>query len=261
MSTKSSSLHPTHTTNTTNTPAPAVAPAVTPPAPAGSVSVAPAAFAPLPPADAKIPIPPDDFSPAAPGEFRTVVPRRAELTALPRALADLTKFTNYDQILGATAPPLVELLAALKAGSAWSSMRRGTRLWDTYCVLEEGLAWRMIRTQLDTLRPSFALAVKRDPKLAESYAGLDKLLRVPATVAQAGASTRVANKKATAEGKLPTHGKAGKARLRAAEKAALASSSSTAPKPVEQVAPQASSPVAPAGTPGTAESPSPAAHS
>ena len=180
-----------------------------------------------------IPTPPPDYTPATPGEFRGVVPRKAELSALPQALIDLSRFTAFDQTMGSVAPTQAEVQQALTTGAEWAAMCQATIAWLAYASLMEGLSWRLIRTQMDSLRPAFLLAMKRNPKLAEQYGGLVKLLTVLSTTAQAGAAARKANKKAVAEGKLPIHGKVGKRRQRAAEKAALATVSAppTPPSP------------------------------
>jgi hypothetical protein len=176
----------------------------------------------LPPAGLVIPPPPQDYSPASPGEFRGVVPRAGELTALPQALIDLGKFTTFDQTMGATAPTQAEVIEALTAASKWTTTCQATRTWLGYAILMQGMAWRLVRAQLDSLRPAYLLATKRNPKLAEQYGGLTKLLSVPKVTAQQGAVVKKLNKQAQAEGKPPTHGKVGKARERRAAKAALA---------------------------------------
>jgi hypothetical protein len=220
----------------------------------------------LPPAGLTIPAPPTDYAPHAPGEFKNVTPRKAELSVLPQALIDLASFTDFDRTMGALAPTLAEITQAITAGAKWSSSRQAIANWDRYASSMEGLAWRLIRTQLDTLRPAYLLAVKRNPKIAEQYAGLAKLLTLPATVAAVGTATKLANKKAIAEGRAPTHGKVGQRRQRKAEKAALAAAngapaarptveggstggpSAPAPAPVASSAPVGAGPVAVAAT-------------
>ena len=169
-----------------------------------------------------VPVPPDGYAPAPPRAFRNAVPRRAELTALPQALVDLASFGEYDAMLGATAAPHAELFQALTTSASWTSMCRRTQEWAKYASLMEGLSWERVRRQLETVRPAFALALKRNPKLAEQYPGLARLLAAPSMAALEGAAARRANKNAVAEGRLPIHGKIGKKRQRAAERAALA---------------------------------------
>jgi hypothetical protein len=211
--TVASSASPGPTANPTAAPATASASATT------IVTIA------LPPAGATVPTPPANYAPAIPGEFRTVVPRKAELTALSQTLVDLSRFTSFDQTMGSTAPTLAEVQEALTVGAAWTAMCQATTAWLGYALLMQGLAWRLIRTQMDSLRPAYLLAAKRNPKLAEQYGGLAKLLTAPAAVAQTALATKKANKQAVAEGKAPIHGKVGKRRQRAAEKAALAAAS------------------------------------
>jgi hypothetical protein len=112
-------------------------------------------------------------------------------------------------------------------------------------LMQEGLSWEAMREQMDTLRPAFALAAKRDPKLIVRFSGLAKLLGAKRAIAQKGASTRRANKKAEAEGKPQVHGKVGKKRQCAAEKASLAAVGSATPVAVAQVASAAPAAVAP----------------
>ena len=57
------------------------------------------------------------------------------------------------------------------------------------------------------------------------YPGLASLLGAKKAIAKKAAVTRRLNKKAVAEGKAPIHGRVGKKRQRAAEKAAAALSS------------------------------------
>ncbi|MGO8992972.1 MAG: hypothetical protein ACLQVI_06570 [Polyangiaceae bacterium] len=186
------------------------------PAPAPVVFVSP------PPPGMTVPGVPDNYVPATPNEFTAVVPRQSELAALPQAVTDLTNFTDYDSTLGATAPQLSEVQQSLGVGSQWSTIRQASTKFDGYASLQEGLSWKAIRTQMAALRPAFTLAANRDPTLVVKYAGLAKLLSAKQSIAQKGAATKKANKKAEAKGELPTHGKVGKATTKAAQKAALA---------------------------------------
>jgi hypothetical protein len=217
----------------------------------------------LPPAGVTIPTPPANYTPATPGEFRGIVPRKGELTALPQALIDLSSFIGFDQTMGAVAPTQAEVEQALTTGAEWTAMCQATTTWLGYAFLMQGLAWRLIRTQMDSLRPAYTLAVKRNPKLAEQYGGLAKLLTVLSTSAQAGAAARKANKQAVAEGKAPIHGKVGKQRQRKAEKAAFATANATPAAPSAPVNPGAAAAApqlqAPAAPPVQAAAAAPAA--
>ncbi len=204
-----------------------------------------------------------------------MLPRDAELRALPNALRDLTKFTNYTQVLGDTAPPYAQILQALIAANAWSSMRTASFAWDAFCGAQEGIAWTTLRAQMVRLQPSFELAAGGPANVQTIYAGLAALLGAKKVIARKGASTRKMNKKAEAEGREPTHGKVGKSRKRAAEKAAYeatqgtgtttgASATTTLPAQTSATPATATTagapPVAPAPAP-TNGAPNPAPHS
>jgi hypothetical protein len=225
--------------STTTSEAEATVPAIAASAPVNTALAAPAlpvTFVARPPSDVHIPT--VDYSPATPGEFVNVTPRVAELTALPQALKDLAAFTAYETVLGTAAPPYADVVQAFTVGSAWSSMRRASKAWDGYCVVQEGFAWRAIRLIMTQLVPVFALAAMRNAKLLTQYPGLASLLGAKKAIAQKGVSTKKLNKKAVAEGKPPTHGAVGKKAQRKAQKEALASAqASTATPPVTPATP------------------------
>jgi hypothetical protein len=232
-----------------------VAPDPTPTETAAAIATASAAtpnvvFLDPPPVTANIPAPPAGYVRPTGETFRSVLPRGGEETALPIAVKDLGKFTTYAQTLGATAPPYAQVLQTFDVANQWSSMRSRTAAWDTYCALQEGIAWTSVRAQMDRLRPSFQLAVTGDPTVATTYPGLATLLFAKKAIALRGASTRALNKKALAVGKEPLHGQAGKKRKKAAEKAAYLAANATevAPLPTPVVAPVTAAPavVAPA---------------
>ena len=205
------------------------APLATTAAPAPKTNGTNVVFIALPPANAHFPVPPQN-SVARPGEdYRGTQPKKAELATLAAAIDDLNRFASqYTQVLGATAPPLEHVLQLFQAGSQWSASRIATASWDVYARGQEGLAWGGIRAVMDTLRPAFDLAVKGNRSLATMLPGLTSLLTAQKVIARKGASTRRANKADEAEGKLPTHGKVGKARKTAAAKAALAATTQSA---------------------------------
>ena len=225
----------------------AAPPPSTPAPPASGASLV---FIALPPANANIPSAPKGWTNRSGEDYRGSLPKKAELAALTGALADLKRFTDYAQVLGATAPPLEHVVQLLQAGAAWSSMRVSTAMWEVFSQAQEGLAWVAIREVIGTLRPSFDLAVTANRSLATRLPSLASLLDAQKVIARKSASTRRANKKADAEGNLPTHGKVGKARERAAGKAALAAQSATAPSaPSEAPAPTPATPSAAAAPP------------
>jgi hypothetical protein len=236
--THSHATHVTHaqTEEATIALAPSTPPASPPPAPQPASSSAPLAtgsstpataksgiFLPAPPPSANIPAVPSNFIPKSGTTYRGISPLKAELVALPLAVNDLAKFTRYAQVFGGTAPPYAEVLQCFEVTNQWSSMRTSSSAWDAYCESQEGICWTTMRATIDRLRPAFLLAATTDPSLATQLPGLYTLLDVKKGIAQKGAATKRANKKAIAEGKAPVHGKVGKQRKKAADKAILAS--------------------------------------
>jgi hypothetical protein len=213
-------------------PATAPAPDVLP-----NAKALPIVFIAPPPAGASIPAIPAGFEPTNGANYRGTQAQKAELVALPHALADLRSFASYPAILGAAVPPLAELVQAFDVSKQWSTMRNASSAWDAYCRDQEGLAWIVMRTLMDRLKPAFLLAVKTNPSLASTYAGLAALLGAKTVTAHKSAATRKRNKQDVAEGKLPTHGQVGKAQTKAAAKAALAAQNAKpATRPSEPVA-------------------------
>jgi hypothetical protein len=228
----------------------AAAPAAT--APAASAAAPAASIIPMPPSLATIPTVPQGWVARPNEDYRGIQPRKAELSTIENAIADLEKFTDYTQVLGATAPPLAHVILLLQVGAAWSAMRTSTGAWDVYSQAQEGLSWGAIRDVVSTLRPSFDLAVKINASLATRLPSLLAWLDVQKVIARKGASTRKANVSEKASGNPETHGKVGKARQRAAAKAALAAQSAASTNQTE-------TPVAVAEPPQAAAPPPPAA--
>jgi hypothetical protein len=202
-------------------------PASTVPAPQTPASSAPLVYLDLPPADANIPAPPSSFVPGNSADYRAVLPRDAELRALPKAVSDLKNFTNYTQVLGETAPPYAQVLQALTVANAWSSMRTESAAWDAFCAAQEGISWTTLRTQMERLQPSFDLAASGTSNVGTLFPNLATLLGAKKVIARKGASTRKMNKEAEAKGEPQVHGSVGKKRKRAAEKAAYAATVGT----------------------------------
>jgi hypothetical protein len=238
-----------HTSQSAASTAQATAPQATTPT-QGTTPSAPSAFQAMPPTDANIPAPPSSFVPGDTADYRAVLPRDAELRALRTAVKDMTNFTNYSQVLGDTAPPYAQVLQALVVANAWSSMRTDSANWDAFCGAQEGQAWTTLRAQMERLQPSFALAEAGSSNVATLYAGLAMLLGAKKVIARKGASTRRMNKEAEAKGEAPVHGRVGKTRKRAAEKAAYVAATTTAATATAT----ASAPMGSAGatTPGSA---------
>ncbi|HEY2512966.1 MAG TPA: hypothetical protein VGI39_18995 [Polyangiaceae bacterium] len=227
------------------------------PAPAPTPTPVPIIFVAPPPPDVSIPT--IDYAAATPGEFRNVMPRASELTALAQAIKDLSAFKGYTLTFGSAAPDYEEVVQAFTVGAQWTSMRTLSSSWDGYCLVQQGLAWRAIRMLMSQLVPIFAIAAAANPKLLTQYPGLASLLGAKKTIAQKGASTRKANKTAKAEGKPETHGVVGKQNQRRLEKAAAAqlAAAATATGTTATAAPVATS--QPVVVTPAAPSPAPAA--
>jgi hypothetical protein len=196
-------------------------------APAASTSAPTASSLPLitlaaPPTNAVIPPVPSDYVSDSGTTYRNVSPKKAELLVLAQAVKNLAQFTNYTQLLGASAPPYAETLALFTVVYQWSSMRTSASAWDAFCVDQEGLGWATLRPVMLALRPILEATMRVDPTLAVKLPALVALLGARTAIAMKGAATRQRNKAAKAKGEPQTHGKAGKARTRAEEKAALA---------------------------------------
>jgi hypothetical protein len=171
-------------------------------------------FVQQPPKDANIPSAPSGFV-ATPGtDNRGLQPKKAHLAAMPDALDELDRFTDYDKVFGMTAPPLENTKQTLGAAGGWSSQRAQMRSWDLYCRTQEGLAWREARGLID--------------RMSQRYPGLARLFGASKQIAQRAASTRKANKDLKAQGKEPTKGNAAKKKQKQAEKALLAAANAQA---------------------------------
>jgi hypothetical protein len=237
MTTKktASHAHASHAaTSDASTPA-EVAPHVTTPAvsaaatPTSAVLVAPtssptastpAALA-APPEDALIPSVPSDYVADSGATYRGVTPKKTELLVLAAAVKNLAQFASYTQAMGPYAPPYAATLALFTVVNEWSAMRTASSAWDAYCVDQEGLGWATLRPVMERLRPLFDIAVSADPTLLVKLPSLATLLGARTAIAQKGAATRKRNRVAKAKGAPQTHGKVGKTRKRAEEKAAL----------------------------------------
>jgi hypothetical protein len=127
-------------------------------------------------------------------------------------------------------------------------MSRATKDWEKYCHTQEGMAWLIIRSMMDRLRPAYDLAVIGDESIKSTMPGLATLLGAKKAIAQKAVSTRRANRLAIANGEAPTHGAVGKKRVKSAQKSLL-------PVAKEQVAAEAKQGTAPVVTPATPNAP------
>ena len=228
-------------------PAPSPPPA---PQPAGGIGSAPIAgspgFLPAPPPITGIPSPPAGFVANNVMDFRGVLPRTSELNALPIAVKELAAFSDYAQVLGATAPPLAQVQPVCTITNEWSATRTESAAWDEYCRTQEGIAWSILRPMMNQLRPAFELAATLDATLAGRFPGLTTLLGAKKAIAKKAAATKKKNKPQKSAGQTPTHGKVGKKATKAAEKAALAAQqkAAAAPPPTATITPPATPPPA-----------------
>ena len=190
----------------------------TPPAPVAATATV--ALAP-PPSNAVIPAVPSDYVPQSGVTYRSVAPKKTELLVLAAAVKNLAEFASYTQVMGPYAPPYAETLALFTVVYQWSSMRTASSAWDAYCVDQEGLGWTTLRPVMERLRPLLELAVKADPTLLVKLPALATLLGARTAIARKAVATRQRNRQSKARGEPQTHGKVGKTRKRAEEKAAL----------------------------------------
>jgi hypothetical protein len=212
-----------------------------------------------PPPTANIPLPPTGYVPSKGNTYRGVRPKKAELVAMPDAVAEIRTCADWTSTMGKAAYPQVQVVQSLDAAQLWSTMRNSSRQWDAFCRDQEGIVWTMVRQILVRLRPSFDLAVAADPTVATRMPKLASFLGVKKSIAKKSATTRAKNSKATAAGLPATHGAVGKKRKVAAEKAAIAAAlaqqhAEGQPAPAAAMAPAA----APAATPAPKAEPAPA---
>jgi len=181
-----------------------------------------------PPADAVIPVPPPGTQNANGVDYRALLPKKLELSAMPDVVAELRRFTEYGSVFGKTAPPLTYVEQTFDAATKWSAMRVGVATWDLYARSQEGASWSDVRAIIAALSPAFELATRTDATLARQFPALVRLFDVKRVFAARSVSSRKANQKLVAEGKAPIHGKAAKRANKKAAAAALASAEAAA---------------------------------
>jgi hypothetical protein len=168
-----------------------------------------------------IPAVPSDYVPQSGATYRSVAPKKTELLVLAQAVRNLAQFASYAQVMGPYAPPYAETLALFTIVNQWSAMRASASAWDAFCVDQEGLGWATLRPVMERLRPLLDTAVNADPTLLVKLSSLGTLLGARTAIARKAVATRQRNKQSKAKGEPQTHGKVGKTRKRAEEKAAL----------------------------------------
>jgi hypothetical protein len=210
-------------------------------APATTTDASSVVFVQQPPKDAKIPTPPAGFVPTAGTDSRGLLPKKAHMAAIPDALSELDRFTDFTQVFGMTAPPLAYTKQTLSAAGNWSLQRAQLRSWDLYCRTQEGMAWRGARQLIDRMAPAFALATATDSTVAQRYPGFARLFSASKQIAQKGVATRKANAKLKAEGKTPTKGFAAKAKQKQTAKSLLEAAQTPPTSPPASAPPTATS--------------------
>jgi hypothetical protein len=270
MTTKKSATKTNETTIQTNeenmTTQKTASHAATTPAPAATAAAVgngtpPLIFLQPPPADAKIPVAPSGAAQPNASNYRSVIPKTTELAALPAAVENLKRFTNFAQVFALSGLPYAQVLQAFDVGNQWSTMRKATAAWDAFSMMEEGLAWGTIRSLMDRLAPLWEIATAADPSLAATYPALATLFSAKKAIAQKAVSTKKLNKEAIARGEEPTHGVVGKRRQKKAQKALAAAAKAAgltttpavaaSPAPAGAAPPSAAPAASAASAPGT----------
>ena len=181
------------------------------------------------PPDVTVPTAPTSFDPAnAPVTPATTFPRKEEIAALDAAISELEAFSEYAEVLGKTAPPATQLIAALTAALKWSLMLASAKAFTSYVQAQTGVTWQATRLLLEGVKAPFQLASARDQTLVSKFPALVRLLGAAKVIAAKGAAVRKANSEAKANGGPPVHGKAGR-RLKAAMKVVAAAAATDPP--------------------------------
>ena len=152
---------------------------------------------------AAFPTPPAGFVPTSAAEYRGLLPKLAEVSALPQAVDELRLLGgDYVSLFGKAAAAAQPVLAALDAASQWSRSRRAAEEWAAYARVQEGLAWKGARRIVEGMKRPFDLAAAHDPSVLTSYPGLARLLGVGKDIAKRALAAR--RRKAKAEGPSAT---------------------------------------------------------
>ncbi len=176
----------------------------------------------FPPPSFEIPSPPSGFVYPEGEEFRGVLPKRAELAALPDAVRELAALGDFATLFGKAIPKREGFVEYFECAEAWSTLRAVLREYDAYCRCREGLAWRDLRKKMPKLRGSIEAAVETDPSFAGRVAKIRAFLQAKRDISHRAIASRKANAEERAKGKEAKRGRRAQAKQRAAEKAALA---------------------------------------
>jgi hypothetical protein len=195
------------------------------------------------PPEVDVPAPPAGFVATSGAEYRGVCPKTTELVVVGDAIHEVATCADLAGTFGRSMPSAGNLVGALTAAAAWSTIRAKSLAYDEYCRTQEGLAWVAARKLLTKAQPIVLHAAATDPTVAAEFPSLVQFLSVPHVAAQRAAATRRANQEAAAKGETPTRGRRAKALLRAAERSALAAQ--TAKSPTSNASPPRAAPSAP----------------
>jgi hypothetical protein len=152
------------------------------------------------PPTARVPKVPLTFVPQGLSRFRGFYPNRLALAAMPGALVDLARFTDYDAKLGnATVATSATVALSINRGIAWRKLRDASESWDAYVKTQDALAWKTAMTLLADVRTLFELAVSKNSSLAAAYPRLVELLDASKAGVKQAAVTRANKAKAAAK--------------------------------------------------------------
>jgi hypothetical protein len=184
---------------------------------------------PPPPLDLNIPTVPLGFKPIDIRDYTGILPKAAQLAVMAGAVTELQNFTDFLAVFGKSAPPYAAVVQAFEAASGWSGVRAEIDTFDVYATTQEALAWKLVHEYMVRMSAAFELVIQSDGSVATDNPSLVRLFAAQKEIAQKSASTKKANAQLAAEGKMPTKGKVGQRRKRAAANALLAAAQSTAP--------------------------------
>jgi hypothetical protein len=164
----------------------------TPTAPQGAV-VMPAA-----PPSVVLPPLPAGFVPANLKLYRGSYPKKAQLTALPNAIAELESSSTYASVFGAYVPPANQLAEELTIALQWTTLRVDIEAFLVFVKTGEVVSWKRGLSDLDKLNTSYQVVVQENATLVAAFPGIGALLDVPKGFSKVAAATRARNVKAKA---------------------------------------------------------------
>jgi len=141
---------------------------------------------------------PDTFDPTmmTMAGLRGHFPNKLELAAMPGALNDLGRFTDYGTVIGNAAASVATLTSSIQVALRWRELRDATATWDEYVKVEDALAWKTAMGQLTEVRPIFLFAVSKNPSLATQYPWLAQLFDAAKVITKQASTTKAKKAKA-----------------------------------------------------------------